>query len=86
MSSSTMEPRTSWRAGRPAGSWRAMLTKPIRRWIAAIDCRRRRRRDIDALMAFDDHMLRDIGLGRSEIECAMRHGRPFDRGDDRLLP
>ena len=42
------------------------------------------RREVE-LMALDDRMLRDIGLSRSEVECAVRHGRPLDRADDRHL-
>jgi uncharacterized protein YjiS (DUF1127 family) len=33
------------------------------------------RRDMDRLAEFDDHMLRDIGLTRSEIEGVVRCGR-----------
>jgi uncharacterized protein YjiS (DUF1127 family) len=36
---------------------------------------RRLRRDARRLMAFDDRMLRDVGLGRGEVERAMRGGR-----------
>jgi uncharacterized protein YjiS (DUF1127 family) len=33
------------------------------------------RRDMKRLAEFDDDMLRDIGLTRSDIESAVRHGR-----------
>lgn len=33
------------------------------------------RRDMRRLAEFDEHMLRDIGIGRSEIEGAVRYGR-----------
>jgi uncharacterized protein YjiS (DUF1127 family) len=33
------------------------------------------RRDINRLAEFDDHMLRDIGLARADIEGAIRRGR-----------
>jgi len=33
------------------------------------------RRDAERLRAMDDRLLRDIGLTRSEIESALRHGR-----------
>lgn len=36
----------------------------------------RLRRDTRRLMTFNDHMLRDIGLGRGEIEQTVRTGRP----------
>ena len=36
---------------------------------------RRRRRDARRLMEFDDHLLRDVGLSRGEVERAVRGGR-----------
>src|SRR5262249_21684790 len=49
-----------------------------RYWWNAWKLRRQRRAAIRELNALDDHMLRDMGLGRSEIESAV--------GDvDRLL-
>ncbi len=33
------------------------------------------RRDMSRLAEFDDHMLRDIGIVRADIEGAIRHGR-----------
>jgi uncharacterized protein YjiS (DUF1127 family) len=35
----------------------------------------RTHRDTRRLMALDDRMLRDVGLGRGEVERAMRGGR-----------
>lgn len=35
------------------------------------------RRDTRQLLAFSDHMLRDLGLGRGEIERAARVGRDW---------
>ena len=43
--------------------------------IAAIANELRIRRDMRQLAAMDDHMLKDIGLRRSEIEYCVRHGR-----------
>jgi uncharacterized protein YjiS (DUF1127 family) len=33
------------------------------------------RRDMNRLAEFDDHMLRDIGIARTDIEGVIRHGR-----------
>jgi uncharacterized protein YjiS (DUF1127 family) len=44
------------------------LVAPILRWDRA-------RRDSRQLMAFEDHLLHDIGLSRGEIEHAVRTGR-----------
>jgi uncharacterized protein YjiS (DUF1127 family) len=35
-------------------------------------------RSIEQLRGFDDHMLKDIGLTRMEIEAVVRHGRYCD--------
>ena len=43
----------------------------------------RLRRSVRELSSFDDAMLRDLGLDRSGVEDAVRHGRPSPvrRGD-----
>jgi uncharacterized protein YjiS (DUF1127 family) len=43
--------------------------------IAALVNELRVRRDMRQLAAMDDHMLKDIGLHRCEIEDCVRHGR-----------
>jgi uncharacterized protein YjiS (DUF1127 family) len=43
--------------------------------IAAIRQELRVRRDMRQLAAMDDHMLKDIGLSRCEIEHRVRYGR-----------
>jgi len=44
-------------------------------------CRRRLRRHTDALRTLDDRMLRDIGLSRIDVECAVRSpGADWHRG------
>ena len=43
--------------------------------VAAIAKELRIRRDMRQLAAMDDHMLKDIGLRRSEIEYCVRYGR-----------
>ena len=58
--------------------WRGLSWLPQRATVAlmpawrAIALWRKRRRAVRELRALDDRTLRDIGLGRSEIECAVR--------------
>jgi uncharacterized protein YjiS (DUF1127 family) len=47
----------------------------FRSWIATLAREIEIRRDIRRLAAFDDGMLHDVGLSRSGIEDAVRHGR-----------
>ncbi len=53
--------------GRGFGAVRARIAH----WLSE----RRLRRDISAVEGFDDALLRDIGVSRSEIEDTVRHGR-----------
>ena len=88
MSTSTIEApvarRVARRADLNADSWPAALARPIRQGIAWIGSRRRLRRDVRELLALDDRILRDIGLRRSDVDYAARHGRSFDHYKDRL--
>ncbi|MBR0682174.1 DUF1127 domain-containing protein [Roseomonas eburnea] len=54
----------------------------MRLWFKAVDAmeRRRARRLIGEM---DDRILRDIGIVRSEVEQAIRHGR---EGTGQVLP
>ena len=65
-------PRIRSRA--PAGRWAARL-----QWALAVYAmfarELRLRRDMRRLGGFSDHMLRDIGIARSDIEGAVRRGR-----------
>jgi len=44
-------------------------------WLRQMIAGHRRRRDVARLESLSDHMLRDIGISRSEIGRAVRHGR-----------
>jgi len=57
----------------------AHLANLVRRSIARLKARRRMRRAIDELMAFDDRTLADIGLSRGEIRYAVRRGRAQEK-------
>ena len=46
--------------------------------MAALGRKYRARRAVHELMGLDDRMLRDVGIGRAEIEHAVQGGR--DRG------
>ena len=52
------------------------LVALVARWWHAQANRRERQRAMDALHAMSDRELRDLGLPRSEIDWATRHGRP----------
>ena len=83
MSNSMIAAPLARTVGLKAESWPAALARAMKQGIAAIASRHRRRRHIDGLMTLDDRMLRDIGLGRGDIEYAVRYGRPFDLLNDR---
>jgi len=53
------------------------LSSMISQAVLALAREWRIRRDLGQLAQFDDAMLHDIGLARSEIEPALRHGRSF---------
>jgi uncharacterized protein YjiS (DUF1127 family) len=53
----------------------AAASRGIAWLIAALANELRVRRDMRQLAAMDNHMLKDIGLHRCEIEDSVRHGR-----------
>ncbi len=54
---------------------KASMPNLLVRAFAAIAREVRLRRDLRNLQRLDDVMLQDIGLGRGELEDAVRHGR-----------
>jgi uncharacterized protein YjiS (DUF1127 family) len=56
-------------------AFRRAAIRGAARLIAAIGQELRIRRDMRELAAMDDHMLKDLGLCRCEIESRVRHGR-----------
>jgi len=62
------EESSSFRVAREALTLAASLIESAARELRA-------RRDMENLAHYDDHMLRDIGLTRSDIEGAVRRGR-----------
>ena len=53
----------------------AVAARGLSRLIAAIGDELRLRRDMRQLAAMDDHMLKDIGVRRCEIDYCVRYGR-----------
>jgi len=62
------EESAAFRVAREAFTLAASLIEGAARELRA-------RRDMENLAHYDDHMLRDIGLARSDIEGAVRRGR-----------
>lgn len=59
------------------GNW----TKMLWHWWEAYTRRRGHRMAAAHLRSLSDNQLKDIGLNRSEIEFAVRHGRTATRGE-----
>lgn len=64
---------------------KASLTNRLVGVFIAIAREIRLRRDLRNLQRLDDAMLRDIGLGRGELEDVVRHGRSGLHSGERLL-
>jgi uncharacterized protein YjiS (DUF1127 family) len=65
-------------AGQAVGEGRTLMRKAllrISRILIAVAEERGRRRAIQELRRFDNHMLADIGIKRAEIEQVVRKGR-----------
>jgi uncharacterized protein YjiS (DUF1127 family) len=63
-------------AMREFAEWLGVLARGCARLARNVAAERQLRRAIRELQQFDDRTLRDIGLGRSEIEFVVRFGRP----------
>jgi len=61
---------------RAFAQWLRVLALRGTRWARGISTQQRLRRAVRELHRLDDHMLRDIGVSRGEIESAVRDGLP----------
>jgi uncharacterized protein YjiS (DUF1127 family) len=61
---------------RATTKWLRMLVLRSIKMARGLAAERRQRRAIRALEQLDDHMLKDIGVRRCEIEFAVRNGLP----------
>jgi uncharacterized protein YjiS (DUF1127 family) len=59
----------------PRDAFAPWLTRILARFVRAMTSERRIRRDTRQLMTMSDHMLKDIGLTRSQTGYAVRFGR-----------
>jgi uncharacterized protein YjiS (DUF1127 family) len=64
-------------AMRAAAKWLRALVLRGRRFARGVAAERRWRRAVRELQRLDDRALKDIGVRRSEIEFAVRHGLPL---------
>ncbi|HYE00686.1 MAG TPA: DUF1127 domain-containing protein [Alphaproteobacteria bacterium] len=69
------DPVLTLAAGRRDALIGALLGDALGGMIARFRAWRLRRRHVRALMAMDDRALLDLGIGRSEIDHAVAHGR-----------
>jgi uncharacterized protein YjiS (DUF1127 family) len=60
---------------RPRPYWMSLTLAPLLAIVRFVMSEIRLRRDERLLMAMDDHQLADIGIGRSQIDDAVRSGR-----------
>lgn len=70
----TIAPFPAGRAGFTPDRIAAQATRRSRSLLAALTAWRDRRRAISHLRSLSDAQLRDIGIGRSEIETLARYG------------
>jgi uncharacterized protein YjiS (DUF1127 family) len=54
---------------------RGLKVLVTRHLVEPLRARVRRQRQLEELMAMDDHMLRDLGLSRGGVAYAFEHGR-----------
>jgi uncharacterized protein YjiS (DUF1127 family) len=62
--------------GGVAGAVRGFVTE---RLVAPVLHRLEERRQYESLATMDEHLLRDLGITRGEIDHVFRHGATYDR-------
>lgn len=73
---------TTHHAGLPARADEVQALRHAVEWLwGMIQTRLRELRDRRHLVSLSDDMLRDIGIGRSEIDRVVRHGRDLRKSD-----
>jgi uncharacterized protein YjiS (DUF1127 family) len=60
------------RFGRPASGLGEIVRRRLERVLATLELWRRRTAERQALLSLDDHILRDVGLTRREVELEGR--------------
>jgi len=70
-----METTMFWKAAHTAQPFQ-WLAAVIRQFVGRLVKKREERRAIHIMSAMSDHLLRDLGIGRSEIIHTVKRGRP----------
>jgi uncharacterized protein YjiS (DUF1127 family) len=76
--SASQDPERSTKSQTASPSWSTRITSPIVRFWFWIRYERQVWFKITTLQALDDHILKDIGIHRSQIESVVRHTDRYD--------
>ena len=66
-------------SGRRAGTLHEPILNIVRRGVARMKHRRRARQDLARLLAFDGHLLGDIGISQADLLHSIGYGRLPER-------